>query len=422
MYRTEDDFTTSIDWITIGLYLLLVLLGWLNIYAATYDPEINYSIFDLSQNSGKQLLWIGTSLVLLTVILLVDFKIIDILSYIIYGFIILVLTYVLIAGVTVNGSKSWLVIGEFRLQPAELAKFSTALALSRMYNLNNTKHLTPDTVMIMYGIIVLPVILIFLQGDTGSAMVYSMFFVVLALLGEKLSSVLIVLGLILGATLVISLLMNFQAFLILVGVLGFLIYFFSKKKIKNFIAIFLGIAIAVGFYFSVNTVINKLKPHQQNRIKAFINPDLDPLGAGWNVTQSKIAIGSGGFAGKGFLEGTQTKLNYVPEQHTDFIFCTVGEEHGWIGSFVLIALYLSLFLRLLFLVNRQKTKFSRVYGLCVVTILFFHFTVNIGMTIGLFPVVGIPLPFFSYGGSSLWSFTILLGIFINLDASRRLIL
>lgn len=422
MYRTEDDFTTSIDWITIGLYLLLVLLGWLNIYAATYDPEINYSIFDLTQNSGKQLLWIGTSLVLLTIILLVDFKIIDILSYIVYGFIILVLTYVLIAGVTVNGSKSWLVIGEFRLQPAELAKFSTALALSRMYNLNNTKHLTPDTVFIMYGIIVLPVVLIFLQGDTGSAMVYSMFFVVLALLGEKLSSVIIVVGLILGATLVISLLMSFQAFLILVLVLGFLIYFFSKKKLKNFIAIFLGLAIAIGFYFSVNTVINKLKPHQQNRIKAFINPDLDPLGAGWNVTQSKIAIGSGGFAGKGFLEGTQTKLNYVPEQHTDFIFCTVGEEHGWLGSFVMIALYLSLFLRLLFLVNRQKTKFSRVYGLCVVTILFFHFTVNIGMTIGLFPVVGIPLPFFSYGGSSLWSFTILLGIFINLDASRRLIL
>lgn len=422
MYRTEDDFTTSIDWITIGLYLLLVLLGWLNIYAATYDPEINYSIFDLSQNSGKQLLWIGTSLVLLTIILLVDFKIIDILSYIIYGFIILILTYVLIAGVTVNGSKSWLVIGEFRLQPAELAKFATALALSRMYNLNNTKQLTPDTVLIMYGIIVLPVGLIFLQGDTGSAMVYSMFFVVLALLGEKLSSVIIVVGLILGATLVISLLMGFQAFLILVLILGFLIYFFSKKKLKNFIAIFLGAAIAVGFYFSVNTVINKLKPHQQNRIKAFINPDLDPLGAGWNVTQSKIAIGSGGFAGKGFLEGTQTKLNYVPEQHTDFIFCTVGEEHGWLGSFVLVALYLSLFLRLLFLVNRQKTKFSKVYGLCVVTILFFHFTVNIGMTIGLFPVVGIPLPFFSYGGSSLWSFTILLGIFINLDASRRLIL
>jgi rod shape determining protein RodA len=422
MYRTEDDFTTSIDWITIGLYLLLVLLGWLNIYAATYDPEVNYSIFDLSQNSGKQLLWIGTSLVLLTIILLVDFKVIDILSYIIYGFIILILVYVLIAGVTVNGSKSWLVIGEFRLQPAELAKFSTALALSRLFNQNSTKQLMPDTILLMYAIICTPVALIFLQGDTGSAMVYTMFFVVLSLMGEQLSGVFVVIGLILGTTLVISLLMNFTAFVVLVLIMGFIFYFFNKKKIKNFIFIVLGMGIALGFYFSVNTVIDRLKPHQQNRIKAFINPDLDPLGAGWNVTQSKIAIGSGGFTGKGFLEGTQTKLNYVPEQHTDFIFCTVGEEHGWIGSFILIALYLSLFLRLLFLVNRQKTRFSKVYGLCVVTILFFHFTVNIGMTIGLFPVVGIPLPFFSYGGSSLWSFTILLGIFINLDASRRLVL
>lgn len=422
MYRTEDDFTTSIDWITIGLYLLLVLLGWVSIYAATYDPEMHYSIFDLTQNSGKQLLWIGTSIVLLTLILLVDFKIIDFFGYGIYGTIILILCFVLIAGVTVNGSKSWLVVGEFRLQPAELAKFATAIALGKVYNSNSTKMINQTTVLIMYGVIFLPVALIMLQGDTGSAMVYGSFFVVMALLGENISAFIVFVGLTVGFALVLSLLLSFVWFVVVICILAFLIYFFSRRKLKNIITISICALVAIAFNFSVNTVVSKLKPHQQNRIKAFVNPELDPMGAGWNVIQSKIAIGSGGFWGKGYLEGTQTKLNYVPEQHTDFIFCTVGEEHGWIGSFILIGLYLSLFFRLIFLVNRQKTKFAKFYGLSVVTILFFHFTVNIGMTIGMFPVVGIPLPFFSYGGSSLWSFTILLGIFINLDASRRLIL
>ncbi|MFN8437601.1 MAG: rod shape-determining protein RodA [Cytophagales bacterium] len=422
MYRTEDDFTTSIDWITIGLYCLLVLMGWLNIYAATYDPEMNYSIFDLSQNSGKQLLWIGTSLLLMTVILLVDYKVIDFMTFVIYGFIMLVLAFVLVAGVTVNGSKSWLVVGEFRLQPAELAKFATALAMGKIYNNNTLKTLSNQTLYGMYAVILLPVALIVLQGDVGSAMVYSSFFVVMAILGDGLSTVLIFIGLILGVTLVLTLLMPFWGFCILVVIVGIIIFLFSRKKLKNYITTFIGIAIALAFNLSVNTVISKLKPHRQNRIKAFIDPELDPMGAGWNVIQSKIAIGSGGFLGKGFLEGTQTKLNYVPEQHTDFIFCTVGEEHGWVGSLLLILIYMSLFYRLLFLVNRQKTKFAKLYGLSVVTILFFHFCVNIGMTIGLFPVVGIPLPFFSYGGSSLWSFTILLSIFLNFDASRRLIL
>jgi rod shape determining protein RodA len=422
MYRTEDDFTSSIDWITIGLYLLLVLLGWVSIYAATYDPEMHYSIFDLTQNSGKQLLWIGTSIVLLTLILLVDFKIIDFFGYGIYGTIILILCFVLVAGVTVNGSKSWLVVGEFRLQPAELAKFATAIALGKVYNSNSTKMINQTTVLIMYGVIFLPVALIMLQGDTGSAMVYGSFFVVMALLGENISAFIVFVGLTVGFALVLSLLLPFVWFVAVISILAFLIYFFSRRKLKNIITISICALVAIAFNFSVNTVVSKLKPHQQNRIKAFVNPELDPMGAGWNVIQSKIAIGSGGFWGKGYLEGTQTKLNYVPEQHTDFIFCTVGEEHGWIGSFILIGLYLSLFFRLIFLVNRQKTKFAKFYGLSVVTILFFHFTVNIGMTIGMFPVVGIPLPFFSYGGSSLWSFTILLGIFINLDASRRLIL
>lgn len=422
MYRSEDDFSISIDWITIGLYFLLIILGWLNIYAATYDPEMNYSIFDLTQNSGKQLLWIGTSLILLTIILLVDYKAIDVLTYIIYGIIMLILAFVLVGGVTVNGSKSWLVIGEFRLQPAELAKFATALALGKMYNQNTMKTLSQTTIFSMYALIAIPVALIVLQGDVGSAMVYCSFFVVMAILGDQLSALLIFLGLILGVTLVLSLLLPFVWFVGVVCFIGFIIFFFSRKKTKNIIYIIIAMVIAISFNFSVNTVISKLKPHRQDRIKAFINPELDPMGAGWNVIQSKIAIGSGGFLGKGFLEGTQTKLNYVPEQHTDFIFCTVGEEHGWIGSVILIILYLSLFFRLLFLVNRQKTKYAQLYGLAVVTILFFHFTVNIGMTIGLFPVVGIPLPFFSYGGSSLWSFTILLAIFLNFDASRRLIL
>jgi rod shape determining protein RodA len=279
--------------------------------------------------------------------------------------------------------------------------------------------------LVLAGIIGLPVGLIMLQGDTGSAMVFSVFIVVLFI--EGLTPIPIILGLSAGVLLILALLID-KTYLTIgfsaIEVLILLYLFYLKRHLLKRIAIsILAYGFIIGVIYSVDYVVyHVMKPHQQNRVKALINPDGDPLGYGWNVTQSKIAIGSGGFFGKGFLEGTQTKFDYVPEQSTDFIFCTIGEEHGWIGTLTVISLFVVFMIRLFYLADRQKMRMARVYGYCVASIIFFHFLVNIGMTIGLFPVVGIPLPFFSYGGSSLWSFTILLFIFLNLDASKSHVL
>ncbi len=422
--QNQRSATSEVDLPTAALYLVLVFLGWLNIFAAVYDPELHPSIFDLGLNCGKQMLWIGTAIVLLLVIILIDHKFFETFAFVIYGALCVILIGVLIGGKVVAGSKSWIEIGSFAIQPSEFAKMATALAvaayLSGQYvKLDNLKNL-----MTVYAIMFFPALLILAQNDTGSTLVFSSFFLVL--FREGMNPTILVIGIV-GVFLFIMALIFDKIYLsitYMVLSIFFILYNRNVRRKISSILIVLGIAfISSGITFSVDFIIkNVLQDHQQKRIKALINPDADPLGYGWNVTQSKIAIGSGGFLGKGFLEGTQTKFDFVPEQHTDFIFCTIGEEWGWLGSFILIGLFITLFLRIVYLTERQRSKFARIYGYCVASIMLFHFTVNIGMTIGLFPVIGIPLPFFSYGGSSLWSFTILLWIFLNLDANRKQVL
>lgn len=421
MRRQDNINANKIDWVLIVLYGLLVFLGWLNIFAAVYDEQQQQNIFDISLNSGKQLIWIGTSILLIIVIMVMDFRFYNSFAYVFYGVIMVMLLLVMLFGREVAGAKAWFEIGPFRIQPAEFAKFATALAVAKYLEVSTVKLDRFKDLAIAGALIVLPAIFILLQNDTGSAMVFAAF--VIVFYREGLNPAFLIIGLA-GITIFVLTLMVNQVYLMIgVGVLTLLIIGIGKKSIKRIVAVSGAALIIVGVILSVDYVVEDvLQPHQQNRIKALINPNADPLGYGWNVTQSKIAIGSGGLAGKGFLEGTQTKFDFVPEQSTDFIFCTIGEEHGWIGSLVLIALFIVLLLRVVFIAERQKSRFARVYGYSVASILFFHFLVNIGMTIGLAPVIGIPLPFFSYGGSSLWSFTILLFILIKLDAHRMQVL
>lgn len=346
-----------------------------------------------------------------------DYRVFDNLAWILYILFLILLIITPFIGKEVNGQILSIGFGSFRIQPSEFAKFTTALALAKFmerpnFDLGDIKYQIQALIIIM-----IPVILIMLQPDTGTAMVYFAFFIMLY--REGMPQYYYVLALIFIATSLLALGIENNLYIVGgVAALVFILILLGKKKPSRIITlILLGIAI-IGYSYSLDYVVSKLPEHQQNRIMVLFNPDLDPLGAGWNVTQSKIAIGSGGFWGKGYLEGTQTKFDFVPEQHTDFIFCTLGEEFGWFGSTIVIILFCVLLVRLIFLAERQKNRFSRIYGYCVVSILFFHFMVNISMTIGLFPVVGIPLPFFSYGGSSLWSFTILLFIFIKLDSHR----
>lgn len=417
-----DNILGKLDWITVLLFFLIVILGWLNIYAAVYDESAGYNVFSTTLNSGRQFLFIAASVVIVIAILVVDFKFYDTFGYFIYGGIILLLIFVLVFGREVAGSKSWFEIGAFRLQPSEFAKFASALAVAKFIGTSGFRMDQFRNQAVLFLLIGVPALLIILQGDAGTAMVFSVF--LLVFFREGMSPLLLILGLSAGVIFVLTLLVPDHLYLYLsIASIAALAIFLGKKTPKRIAIIFAGALVVTGVIRSVDYVISDvMKPHQQNRVKALINPDADPLGYGWNVTQSKIAIGSGGFTGKGFLKGTQTKFDFVPEQSTDFIFCTIGEEHGWIGSLVLIILFVTLLLRIIFLAERQKWRFARVYGYCVACIMFFHFAVNIGMTIGLFPVVGIPLPMFSYGGSSLISFTILIFILIKLDAHRMQVL
>jgi rod shape determining protein RodA len=415
--REEDLYINKIDWLTIAIYASLVIIGWFNIYAAVYDEQSAKSIFDFSINSGKQLVWIGTAVLLITMIMVADYRLFENLSLVLYGIFLLLLLITPFFGKEINGQRAWFEIGAFRLQPAEFAKFATALALAKFmerpsFDLSQTKYQLQAALIVF-----LPVALIMLQPDTGTAMVYSAFFIMMY--REGMPQRYYVLGLSFITVSLLALGIENNLYIVAgVAVLVIVLIMLGKKRWPRILILTaIGIFI-IGYSYSLDYVVSKLPEHQQNRIMVLFNPDLDPLGVGWNVTQSKIAIGSGGFSGKGYLEGTQTKFDFVPEQHTDFIFCTLGEEFGWMGSLVVIALFCTLLIRLVFLAERQKNRFSRVYGYCVVSILLFHFMINIAMTIGLFPVVGIPLPFFSYGGSSLWSFTILLFIFIKLDSHR----
>lgn len=415
--RQDDLYINKIDWISIAIYAALVIIGWFNIYAAVYDEQLPKSIFDLSINSGQQLVRIGVAVLIIILIMVADYRLFENLSILLYLVFVVLLMITPFIGKEVNGQTLSIGFGALRIQPSEFAKFTTALALAKFM-----ERPTFDLSQIKYqlqalAIIMVPVFFIMLQPDTGTAMVYFAFFIMFY--REGMPQRYYILGLTFAAVSLLALGLENNLYLALgVAVVILVFIFLSKKKVSTIISfILIGLAI-IAYSYSLDYVVSKLPEHQQNRIMVLFNPDLDPLGVGWNVTQSKIAIGSGGFMGKGYLEGTQTKFDFVPEQHTDFIFCTLGEEFGWLGSFVVIVLFCTLLIRLVILAERQKSRFSRIYGYCVISILMFHFVINISMTIGLFPVVGIPLPFFSYGGSSLWSFTILLFIFIKLDSHR----
>lgn len=420
--KREDNISGNLDWTTIGLYLALAILGWMNIYAVVYDENVHQSIFSLSLNSGRQLIFIAASFIIILGIVILDMRFYETFAYVLYGLIVVLLFLVPFIGKEVGGNKAWIGIGTFGVQPSEFAKFVTALAVAKFIGSVGFRMDNLRSQAFLFGIIGLPMALVLLQKDTGTALVFIAF--ILVFFREGMSPFLMIVGICAATIFILTLLIPNQLYLhAAIAAILILLIAFGKKKFKRIALLTLGAVMIIGVIESVDYVLTDvLKPHQQNRVKALINPEADPLGYGWNVTQSKIAIGSGGFSGKGFLEGTQTKFDFVPEQSTDFIFCTIGEEHGWLGSLTVVGLFVVFLLRILFIAERQKSRFARVYAYGVVSIFFFHFAINIGMTIGLFPVIGIPLPFFSYGGSSLWGFTILLFILLKLDAHRGQVL
>lgn len=412
----------NLDWSVVLIYIVLVTLGWVNIFAATYDAESTKSIFDLTTNSGKQLLWIATSVVLIAIILIVDFRIYESIAPLLYVIFILMLMAVLVFGKETNGAKAWFEIGSFRLQPAELTKFATALLLARFVSGSGIKFTQFKNQFKALAIMFGPVALIMLQPDLGSALIFFSF--MLAVFREGFPPVYLVVGLSAGVIGVMTIILPIATIVIVVVAVGVLWVLLTSRSAKNIIITFLLILASVGFSFGFGYAFDEVLPeYQRNRILVIFYPDsIDPQNAGFNLNQSKIAIGSGGLTGKGFLEGTQTKGGFVPEQSTDFIFSTLAEEHGWLGSLIVITLFMLLLSRIIVIAERQKSQFSRVYGYSIAGIIFFHFTINIAMTMGLFPVVGIPLPFFSYGGSSLWSFTIMLFVLLKVDMHRTQIL
>ena len=466
----RNNVWANIDWITVSIYLAMMFIGWINIYAAVYNEE-HKSIFDFSQQYGKQLIWIFAAIFIAVLMINTDSKFFVAFSFPIYIIIVLVLILVLVIGTEINGAKSWIQIGNVSLQPSEFMKMGTSLAIARYISSYNFKIHNFKSLLTLCGIILLPVNLIFLQNDTGSALVFGVF--LLVLYREGLNGIVLFFTFLIVLVFILTILVDPYITIWVLTLIAFLVYYLWRKKVKmtliaigvfsTLYAIFwltdsllqttiepqyillaaavlsaglfylysvmlrkTNLAILIGIYMgsvlfcvSVDYVFDHvMEKHQRDRINELLGIQSDIHGAGYHVNQSKIAIGSGGLLGKGFLQGTQTKYDFVPEQSTDFIFCTVGEEWGFFGTTLVIGLFVGLLMRLIYLAERNRSKFSRVYGYCVATILFFHFAVNIGMTIGLAPVIGIPLPFFSYGGSSLWSFTFLLFVFVRLDANR----
>lgn len=417
--RLKKNIFDHVDWWLILMYVTLVLIGWLNIYAALYKE--GFELFDISQKYGKQLQWIIIASVIAMIILFFNWQFFEGFAYIIYFTVMLALIGVLFLGIEVNGAKSWYDLGFLRIQPAEFAKFATCMAVSKHLSTLNINIKDLRTKLIAGAIVLLPGLLIILQNDTGSALVYTAFIIVLYRAG--LPGTILILGISAALLFVSAILVPKTYLLITLAVLCAIFFFFSRKRLREAIVITTVFIMATCFTFSVDYVLeNVLEPHHVTRIKILLGQESDPHGDGYNVHQSMIAIGSGGFSGKGFLDGTQTKFNFVPEQSTDFIFCTIGEEWGFLGSAFIVALYIAFLLRIIFVAERQRSVFSKIYGYGVASILFSHIAINIAMTIGLAPVIGIPLPFISYGGSSLWAFTILLFIFINLDSYRLQVL
>ena len=408
-------FFFNVDWITVLIYIALCAIGFTNIFASV--PPAKSATFDFTTLYGKQLIYIITGLVLGLSILLFDGRLFNVFSPFIYGITLLLLVVVLFVGRNVGGNQAWIPIGSFRLQPSEFAKFGTALLLARYVSTFNPKFRDFKSILIAGLIVLAPLLLIMLQPDTGSALVFLAFMFPLYREGLSGYFLLIFLGMI---VLFVAdfLVPNYIIILVLTTIGGLFIYN-NRRKQKIIISTVLVTLIAIAYLFVVKVAYEKvLAPHQRSRIELMLGLKTDNKGAGYNVIQSQIAIGSGQATGRGFLQGTQTKYGYVPEQSTDFIFSTIGEEWGFMGCSVVIGLYIFLLLRLVNLAERQRSTFSRVYGYSVACILFFHVFINIGMTIGIIPVIGIPLPLISYGGSSLWSFTILLFIFLKLDSNR----
>ena len=482
--KQQNSVLRSIDWVTICIYLLLLAFGWISVCGATYSYG-DTDLFSLDTRSGMQIVWIGTSIVLGTCLLLLDERLYETFAFAIYAVMLLLLFLTIFNPHEIKGSRSWIVMGPLRLQPAEFAKFATALAVSKLmsghkFDISRWQDLGKAIVMIL-----VPMVLIVMQKETGSALVYSAFFLMLyregmtgsflftgiavvvyfvvgirfaqpllwetpthigpfvvLLLIQTFTSILVrvyckahseakyIFWGSLGVTLLALLFSQFVIpfdiiwvqILVAVVTLGYLLWLWAKNRIREYLFIMLFTLGSVLFFFSASYVLNNiLGDHQRVRINVLLGLDEDLSGAGYNVHQSEIAIGSGGLWGKGFLNGTQTKLKFVPEQETDFIFCTVGEEEGFVGSAAVLLLFLALILRLIHVAERQPYTFGRIYGYCIISIFLFHLFINIGMVLGLTPVIGIPLPFFSYGGSSLWGFTLLLFIFLRIDASRKLI-
>ena len=426
MARNDNDVFYGVDRTTVLIYVLLVIMGWLNIYAAVFNEE-HQNIFDTTQKYGKQLIWISGAAIIAFSILLIDANFYTAFSYFFYGFFLLANILVIWLGREVKGSRSWYRFGDFGIQPAEFMKFATNLAMAKF--LSNQNLLVSDRIRLRlrdlikhYGstllalaLIMVPLLLIkILQDETGLAIVFIAFIIVLY--REGLSVNFLIFGILAAILFVLALIIPSLSLLITLAIIGASSFLFVKRNRKSVIIILLIYGAAAGVVLGTNYVYNHLESHQKVRIDVLLGRGTVNLKKeGYNVNQAKIAIGSGGFLGKGYLQGTQTKYDFVPEQDTDFIFCTVGEEWGFVGSLVVIFLELFLILRLIYLSERQRSDYSRIYGYGVAAVLFFHLAVNIGMTIGLMPVIGIPLPFFSYGGSSLF-------IFIKLDANRLLIL
>ncbi len=418
MDKRGKSILNNIEWKVVIVWLFLVLVGWLNIYAAVYDSE-HSSIFDFSCRYGKQMIWIAASVVIALFVLIIDPKFFSQSSYLIYIICMGLLVVVLGVATATKGAKSWLGIGDFGIQPSEFAKFATALILAKVLSAINVDMKQWPTRLSAIGVVLLPMLLVLLQNDTGSALVFLSF--VFVMFREGLSYMVLISGASVIILFVLALLINPY---ILIGVLAAIIlitYFVIHKRNRHvrfiyFLGVFIFCAVIVsGVQLAYNEV---LESHQKDRIEVLLGQKKDDKGVGYNVNQSKIAIGSGGLTGKGFLQGTQTKFNFVPEQDTDFIFCTIGEEWGFIGSSIIVIVFIWLCVKIIKMAERQRSNFARIYGYGVASVIFFHVMVNIGMTIGLLPVIGIPLPFISYGGSSLWTFTLMLFVFIRQDASR----
>jgi rod shape determining protein RodA len=412
--RKEEKFTGNIDWVTILIYIVLVLFGWAVIYSAVYSDGLNP--FDTKTNSGKQVQWILACAVIGAIILIIDGKFFAAFSYPIYAVFIPLLIGVMFFGDMHKGQRNWMHIGAFQMQPSELAKFTTSLALAKFLSGLNVDLRKWRDKWKAFAIMGLPMLIIIIQGDAGSAIVFVVY--ALVLFREGLEPYFLIVGASIIFLSVLALIVPKLWFLwVAFATAGALVTYMNYKNKQLIYVVIAVVGFSSVYVTGVNFIFNHLKSHQKDRINVLLGKEVEK-GKDWNIKQSIIAIGSGGLLGKGYLQGTQTKLKFVPEQSTDFIFSSIGEEFGFVGSLLLIGLFVGLLMRLLYLAERQRSRYSRIYGYCVVAILFFHFLINVGMAIGVAPVIGIPLPFISYGGSSLLAFTIMLFVFLRLDSQR----